>query len=261
MYSRPAFAGVYFRGRQDSLPRHGIFTECSPGRHSAPYTRATPPESGGSSGPHSVPPTRTPRSPRRPDPKIRRCSGCLHAPSPASSGSAGCPGKPASPAGCAGGTLPRVHQRRSASRAAVDPRLVIRNENDQVALRSPLVQQLQRSAAVGSASADRRQTLRRWSSRVARIQIQPEPRSAQTAAPRPTDSSAESTPPPAPPRRCTAPPSSRPTVTRHRALHRARNVRANNDRAFDRRDIRDRQFHRILQCIAHDARNAADRSS
>src|SRR4029077_10127919 len=48
--------------------------------------------------------------------------------------------------------LPGVHQLRSASRAAVDPRLVVRNKDDEITLRSPVIQQLHRSAAVGSAS-------------------------------------------------------------------------------------------------------------
>ena len=66
---------------------------------------------------------------------------------------------------------PLGQQRSSPAAALIHPRLVIRDEEDQIRLRLPLVQKTNRSAAVRAASADRSQPSGVRHHAVARIQI------------------------------------------------------------------------------------------
>ena len=152
---------------------------------------------------------------------------------------------------------PLGHHRRTAAAALVDPRLVVRDEDHQIAFRFPLGS-ARRAARCSSCRLHQwKRAVPRSSSRCRASSAAPDDRMSRTASTVGVGffrKTAAATSAATSMQRTLVVAPRRWPVTGTR--HRTRNIGTHDHASVDRRHVRDRQFHRVLQGIPHLLRNA-----
>src|SRR5262245_36425518 len=155
---------------------------------------------------------------------------------------------------------PLLHRLGGASAEAavtrrIDPRFAVRDVDDQIALRLAPVERRQGRAAIGAAAGQAGQLLGVGHHAVARVEtdlkrlaFERDDLGARVAAQHSSGHQRGHV--------NTANLAGRAlAVTRHRRMHRTRNVRKDVDLSFNVRDVADGGLHRVLKRFSHDARN------